>query len=93
MGESAVLVLPGLEDTPQRIDHTPSEPIILGQPPPKTSYRLEIPNTCTNKQLAIFLTGFLRSMGVGFEFTDQEYRKIDPKIRGWFNKEQDVTDG
>tara|TARA_R110000824_G_scaffold233474_2_gene421775 strand:+ start:1366 stop:1593 length:228 start_codon:yes stop_codon:yes gene_type:complete len=66
------------------IDHSPADSVILGQAPPKTSYNLKIPDNCTTKQLGIFLSGFLTSMGVAFEFSHQDFEKIHPEIRGWF---------
>ena len=50
----------------------------------QTPYNLHIPDKCTANQLGIFLTGFLRSMDVGFAFTDEEFAQIHPKIRSWF---------
>tara|TARA_R110002020_G_scaffold411725_2_gene621361 strand:+ start:456 stop:704 length:249 start_codon:yes stop_codon:yes gene_type:complete len=66
---------------------------ILGIPKMR-QYELQIPKNCTAEQLGIFLQGFVKSLGMGFAFTDDDFSQIHPKIRAWFvpEEEQDGTE-
>jgi len=48
---------------------------ILGIPKMR-QYELQIPKNCTAEQLGIFLQGFVKSLGMGFAFTDDDFSQI-----------------